>query len=54
MKTAEKRPTRKSGEQVIQEKLKDLNEYLKTADLTIVYESMGLPVPKKTDERSNN
>ena len=31
----------KSGEQVIREKLKDLNEALKTADLTIVYESVS-------------
>lgn len=31
---------RKTGHQVIQEKLKDLNESLKTADLSIVYESI--------------
>ena len=31
----------KSGEQVIREKLKDLNEALKTADLTIIYESVS-------------
>ena len=31
---------RKTGHQVVQEKLRDLNESLKTADLTIVYESI--------------
>ncbi len=31
---------RKSGQQLIQEQLKELNTYLKTADLTIVYESI--------------
>ena len=31
---------RKSGQQLIQEQLKELNTYLKTADLSIVYESI--------------
>ena len=47
MKTTEKKIPRKSGELVVREKLRDLNEALKTTDLTIVYESVGLPVPKK-------
>ncbi|MEI7581183.1 hypothetical protein [Runella sp.] len=31
---------RKSGEQVVQDKLKSANEFLKKADLSIVYKSM--------------
>ena len=34
-------PTRKTGEQLIHQQVKELNEYLKTVDLTIVYESIG-------------
>ena len=47
MKTNSVTPPRKNGNQVIREKLKDVNEYLKTVDLTIVYESVGTQTNSK-------
>lgn len=44
-------PTRKTGEQLIHQQVKELNEYLKTVDLTIVYESVGTQITQKNSKQ---
>jgi hypothetical protein len=42
-----KREVRKSGDQVVREKLKAANEFLKKTDLGIIYKSQGEQNPQK-------